>query len=100
MLSDQRKKAPVALSIPFPPSGTITEKLLQFIWQFQYFNTSELCTTEGEALEVVMPGSLNRNQGPDFLNAQVKINGTIFAGSVELHLKTTQWIGHGHHQDP
>jgi len=78
----------------------MTEKLLQYIWQFQYFNQSSLQTTTGEDLQIISQGKLNRDQGPDFLNAQIRIGGTLFAGSVELHLKTSQWMDHGHDDDP
>lgn len=77
----------------------MTERLLQYIWQFQYFNTSELQTIAGEKLQIIFPGKLNTNQGPDFSNAQIKIDATILAGSVELHLKTSQWKEHGHSTD-
>jgi hypothetical protein len=84
------------LTLPFRTGG---EKLLQYIWQFQYFNTSELQTTAGEQLQIIFPGKLNTNQGPDFLNAQIKIDTTILVGSVELHLKSSQWNEHGHSDD-
>jgi len=86
------------LILPFRETGG--EKLLQYIWQFQYFNTSELQTAAGEKLQVVFPGKLNTNQGPDFTGAQVKIDDTTLVGSVELHLKTSQWKDHGHSDDP
>ncbi|MGN6166448.1 MAG: DUF2851 family protein [Flavisolibacter sp.] len=78
----------------------MTEKLLQYIWQFQYFNKSALTTANGERLEIIFPGQLNLNQGPDFSNAKIKIDGTTLVGAVELHLKTSQWKAHGHENDP
>lgn len=77
----------------------MTERLLQYIWQFQYFNKSELQTSTGENVQVIHPGSLNTHQGPDFTNAKMLIDGTTWAGNVELHLQTSQWYQHGHHQD-
>jgi len=78
----------------------INEKLLQYIWQFQYFNGSELSTGTGERLQVLHPGQLNRHQGPDFSNALIRIDSTILAGSIEIHLKTSLWKTHGHEGDP
>src|SRR4051812_32724904 len=75
------------------------EKLLQFIWQFQHFNRSSLQTISGEKIEIIFPGHLNHNQAPDFLEAQIKIDKMLLAGSVELHLKTSQWEDHGHEAD-
>lgn len=77
----------------------MTEKLLHFLWQFQYFNRTDLRTTTGEPILIVFPGRLNVHQGPDFLDAKIRIGDTLLAGSVELHLKTSDWNRHGHTQD-
>ncbi|MGH2553001.1 MAG: DUF2851 family protein [Chitinophagaceae bacterium] len=77
----------------------MTERLLQFIWQFQYFNKNEWTTTNGETLHVIYPGQLNHNQGPDFQHAKIKIQRTTWAGNVELHLKTSDWKKHKHQVD-
>src|SRR5688572_25733452 len=73
----------------------MTEKLFQFIWQFQYINRAGLQTINGEKIEILFPGYPNTNQGPDFSEARIKINGTLLAGSVELHLKTSELKRHG-----
>ena len=78
----------------------MTEKLLQFLWQFQYFSQSELLTTAGEPLQVLHPGFINKNGGPDFLHARIRAGNTLLAGSVELHLKASGWKQHRHHLDP
>ena len=77
----------------------MTERLLQFIWQFQYFNKNELTTADGEAVQVIIPGQHNHNQGPDFSNAKILIGNTTWAGTIELHLKTSDWIKHKHQAD-
>jgi len=77
----------------------MTERLLQFIWQFQYFNRNELQTTTGELVQLIFPGNFNSNQGPDFSDAKIKIGKTIWAGSVELHLKVSDWKKHNHQGD-
>jgi hypothetical protein len=74
----------------------MNERLLQFIWQFQYFNKNELETTNGEELFVVKPGHFNTNQGPDFLNARVKIGRNNWAGNIELHVNASDWNKHAH----
>jgi hypothetical protein len=76
------------------------EDLLQFIWQFRLFELQGLKTLQGESVEIIKPGMLNRNSGPDFNEAIVKIGTTTWAGNVELHLKTSDWFLHGHHSDP
>ena len=77
----------------------MTEQLLQFIWQFQYYNKSNLILNQGEELQIVNPGFHNTNQGPDFLNARIKIADTILAGSIELHINASEWNLHKHSCD-
>jgi hypothetical protein len=78
----------------------MTERLLQFIWQFQYFSKNELCTVTDEPLRILIPGQCNSNQGPDFSGARIRIGKTTWAGSVELHVKTSDWNKHKHPGDP
>ncbi|MEP7237422.1 MAG: DUF2851 family protein [Ferruginibacter sp.] len=77
----------------------MTERLLQYIWQFQYYNVAGLLTEEGETLQVIHPGTFNTNQGPDFTDAKIKIDNTIWAGSIELHINATDWKNHKHSGD-
>ena len=77
----------------------MNERLLQYIWQFQHFNKVDLRTTNGEALQVIFPGHINFNQGPDFLDAKLILDRTTWAGSVELHLEAGDWMKHGHDND-
>ena len=77
----------------------INERLLQFIWQFQYFNRNELAATTTEAIQVINPGQYNSNQGPDFTNAKIIVDHTTWVGTIELHLKTSDWARHKHHED-
>ena len=77
----------------------MTEKLLQYIWQFQYYNRNQLQTTTNEPLCILHPGQLNTNQGPDFLNARIKVGDTILIGSIELHIKASDWHRHKHQDD-
>ena len=50
----------------------MNEKLVQFIWQFQYFNKTNLAAVDGTKLQIIHPGFANTNQGPDFLEAKIK----------------------------
>jgi hypothetical protein len=77
----------------------MTERLLQFIWQFQYFNKAGLITEEGEPLHIIHAGTFNNNQGPDFIGAKLKINDTIWAGNIELHINSSHWQQHKHSTD-
>lgn len=77
----------------------MTERLLQYIWQFKYFNQNELSTVDGETLIIIHPGKLNSNQGPDFLDARIKVHDTIWVGNIELHLNSSNWLDHNHSND-
>jgi len=77
----------------------MTERLLQYIWQFQYFQKTVLHTDQGEEIVIIHPGAFNLNQGPDFNNARVKIGATEWAGNVELHIKSSDWYKHNHTPD-
>lgn len=76
------------------------EDLLQFIWKFQYYNSNELLTTSGDAIQIIHPGSHNFNQGPDFIQAKIKISDTLWAGNIELHINSSHWNLHKHSTDP
>jgi hypothetical protein len=75
------------------------EDLLQYIWKFQYYNSNELRCTKGDDILVINPGTHNYNQGPDFKEARVKINDTIWAGNIELHINSSHWNLHQHSSD-
>lgn len=77
----------------------MTERLLQYIWQFQYFNAHDITTLEGEHVQIIHPGTYNTNQGPDFIDAKLKIGDTIWAGSIELHIYSSEWDNHKHSSD-
>ncbi len=77
----------------------MNERLLQFIWQFQYFNKNELHTDRGERLTIVYAGQYNTDQGPDFLNAKITIDNTTWAGNIEIHIKSSDWRKHNHTTD-
>lgn len=77
----------------------MNERLLQFIWQFQYFNKNELQTEAGERLTIIQPGQYNTHQGPDFLDAKISIDNTILAGNIEIHINSSDWTKHNHTND-
>ena len=77
----------------------MNEKLLQFIWLHQYFTKSSLITSQGDSLDIISPGILNLDQGPDFSSARIKLNGQQWAGNIELHVNSSDWIRHGHNKD-
>lgn len=82
------------------PGFPYGEDLLQFIWESRLFEHHALRTTDGRALEVLRPGRIQQNSGPDLLDAQLRIDGQLWAGTVEVHLRSSEWNAHGHQFDP
>jgi hypothetical protein len=76
-----------------------SEDFLCHIWRFRLFNTLQIFCESGERLEVLNPGILNRDAGPDFTNAKLRIGEVLWAGNVEVHLRSSDWLLHGHHHD-
>lgn len=77
----------------------MTELLLHYVWKHKLFPLSPLETTQHQNVEVIDPGLHNRNAGPDFFNAKIKIDGTLWVGNVEIHDKASDWYTHGHDKD-
>ncbi|WP_114783132.1 DUF2851 family protein [Botryobacter ruber] len=76
------------------------EEFLHYIWQHQYFDKTDLLTVEGEPLLVLKVGYYNTDAGPDFKEALLKIGEVEWSGSVEIHLKASDWQRHQHQADP
>ncbi len=77
----------------------MNERLLQFIWRYQYYNQCQLVTADMDELLIISPGVINHDQGPDFLSARIKINGQEWCGNIELHVKSSDWLQHKHDED-
>lgn len=75
------------------------EQLLHYVWKHKIFPLSELRTTTGLPVEVVDAGRHNHHDGPDFFNAKLKIDGTLWVGNVEIHSLASDWMRHGHDKD-
>lgn len=75
------------------------EKFYQYVWQYMLFCTDNMVTIDGQKVEVISPGVRNTDAGPDFFNAQVTIDGMLWVGNVEIHVNTSSWYEHNHHND-
>lgn len=75
------------------------EKLLHYVWKHRILPLRALLTSDGQELEIVDAGLSNPNAGPDFFNAKVRIGQTMWAGNVEIHLRSSDWYRHGHDTD-
>ena len=75
------------------------EQLLHYTWKHKLFPLKDLTTNDGQFVEIIDPGLHNRNAGPDFFNAKVRIGTTMWVGNVEIHDKSSDWYLHGHDKD-
>ncbi len=75
------------------------EDFLHYLWKFKKFQVTNLRTTAGEDLVVISSGEYLQRSGPDFFNAQILLNGQKWAGNVEIHIKSSDWYLHHHHDD-
>ncbi|NPD90827.1 DUF2851 family protein [Xylanibacter muris] len=75
------------------------EQLLHYAWKHRMFPLAALTTTDGKSIEIIDSGLHNRNAGPDFFNAKVRIDNTVWVGNVEIHDSSKGWYLHGHDHD-
>lgn len=77
----------------------MTEKLLHYIWLMKRFDFINLQTTDGQPIEIMHAGIYNNDAGPDFLDARIKVGDTVWAGNIEMHIQSGDWLKHGHSSD-
>lgn len=79
--------------------SSMKEDFLHYIWKHKKFKNTNLKTTNGELVEILNLGQHNHNTGPDFFNAQVQIAEQLWAGNLEIHIKSSDWYIHNHETD-
>ncbi|WOO39290.1 DUF2851 family protein [Rubellicoccus peritrichatus] len=77
---------------------TVSEKLIQRLWLRGDYQKDTLKTESGKSIIVKRPGRWNMQEGPDFIGAELMINGKPVNGDVELHFYARDWFAHQHHE--
>jgi hypothetical protein len=80
-------------------SSNITESQVVKLWHQLLADRTELITEEGEPVEIIYPGRNNDDRGADFRDAVIASNSGLVKGDVEIHVKSSDWQSHRHHQD-
>jgi hypothetical protein len=75
------------------------EALLQYIWKNNLFCKEVYKSDNGESVEIIDPGKHNMDGGPDFINARIRIDNTLWAGNVEIHKQASEWYKHNHNKN-
>lgn len=76
----------------------MTEEFLHYIWQYKLYQPT-LFLVGGESIDVISAGIHNTDAGPDFFNARVRIDDTVWAGNIEIHVLASDWEKHRHQTD-
>ena len=78
----------------------IDEDFVQTVWNEQRFFDFDLKSTDRRSIQVIKPGFWNSAEGPDFVQAELLIDGDLHVGDVEIHIRSSSWYSHNHHLDP
>lgn len=77
----------------------VSEKALQMYWLSMVRRGSHVALLDGRRAEVLSPGIWNKDAGPDFTNARLRLDARIWCGDIEMHIKASDWYQHGHQHD-
>lgn len=72
---------------------------MQYVWHHRLWLAGDMRTNDGRPVSVIDVGRLNRDSGPDFFNAKIKVGGEMWCGNVEIHVRASDWFRHGHDRD-
>lgn len=76
------------------------EDHLQQLWHNKRLPFHLFRLTNGAPLEVIQTGTWNiAGSGPDFQFAEIHYDHLKWVGSIEFHIKSSDWYKHQHHQD-
>ncbi|MDD5687138.1 MAG: DUF2851 family protein [Elusimicrobia bacterium] len=103
--SNKYKKLYESLSIREPEKlynkdkQPVTEKLVKMIWFDQKIERRGLKTIAGKNIVIVSPGEWNFDEGPDFKNAKINIDGQEITGDIEVDIYSLYWKKHNHYKN-
>jgi hypothetical protein len=87
------------MSGPVLGLARVSEGQVIRMWQHQLLDRSELVTEAGEPIRIIYPGRINEGRGADFRDAVIATNRGLVKGDIEVHVKSSSWRVHRHHQD-
>lgn len=76
------------------------EEFVIYLWRHKLINFDQIVINDtNEKIQILSVGTRNSDSGPDFFNARIKIDKTIWAGNIEVHVKSSDWKKHHHKAD-
>jgi hypothetical protein len=79
----------------------IKEIYLHYLWRKKLIPFHLLSLDNGQEFQIIDYGTYNANEsGPDFSLAKIIIDGILWVGPVEIHVKSSDWYLHKHEKDP
>lgn len=72
---------------------------MHYVWQHKLWRPGDMTTVDGRRVQVIDSGLHNNDAGPDFFNAKLVIGGETWCGNVEIHVRASDWMRHGHQND-
>ena len=75
------------------------EIILHYIWEHCLWAGFDQYTTDGKKVEILSVGEHNRDAGPDYSHARIRIDGHEWVGNIEIHVCASDWTKHHHHLD-
>ena len=80
-----------------PDLDKMDEAFVQKLWNEQRFFDTNMEAIDRRTIRVLKPGIWNHNEGPDFMHAEIEIDGKLQIGDVEIHVRSSEWYAHKHH---
>lgn len=77
----------------------MNEKILHHLWKYQRFTALTFFSTDHQKIQVLEIGKHNTNQGTDFFDVKLKIDDVIWFGTIEIHVKSSDFYKHHHQKD-
>ena len=80
--------------------NSVDEKFVSRVWDSGRFSEDTLRAKDGRKIEVICRGQMNDDSGADFHNAEIRVDGLLQKGDVEIHVKNSHWRAHRHSANP
>ena len=81
-------------------AGRVKEIYLHYLWKKKLIPFHLLSLDNKQEFQIIDYGIYNESEaGPDFSLAKIKIDGILWVGSVEIHVKSSDWYLHKHEKD-